>query len=128
MSLADTIIIVVGALVLFGPKKLPELARQLGKIMGELRRASNEFKFQMEEELRASDLANLTRAEARPGAANATSANSQLAALISPDIQAPATGEPVVNRVSVRAQQVGAAADASVPATVPEQAEAAPHA
>ena len=39
------------------PKKLPELARQLGKLMGEFRRASNEFRMQMDEELRISDQA-----------------------------------------------------------------------
>ncbi|HEX4576874.1 MAG TPA: twin-arginine translocase TatA/TatE family subunit, partial [Edaphobacter sp.] len=43
------------ALLLFGPKKLPELARQLGKLMAEFRRASNEFRMQMEEELRIAD-------------------------------------------------------------------------
>jgi len=45
------------ALLLFGPKKLPVLARQLGKWMAEFRRASNEFKMQMEEELRLSEQA-----------------------------------------------------------------------
>jgi sec-independent protein translocase protein TatB len=43
------------ALLLFGPKKLPELARQLGKLMGEFRRASNEFRMQMEDELRLAE-------------------------------------------------------------------------
>jgi len=53
----DYFFIFVLALILFGPKKLPELARQLGKLMGEFRRASNEFKMQMEEELRSSERA-----------------------------------------------------------------------
>lgn len=51
-SLPDSIVIFVLALLLFGPKKLPVLARELGKWIGEFRRASNEFKMQMEEELR----------------------------------------------------------------------------
>ena len=51
-SLGDSAFIFVLALLLFGPKKLPELARQLGKLMGEFRRASNEFRMQMEDELR----------------------------------------------------------------------------
>jgi sec-independent protein translocase protein TatB len=46
------------ALLLFGPKKLPVLARELGKWVGEFRRASNEFKMQMEEELRVSEQAD----------------------------------------------------------------------
>ena len=43
------------AFLLFGPKKLPEIARILGKGMGELRRASNELKFSLEEEIRNLD-------------------------------------------------------------------------
>lgn len=53
----DTTFIVLLALLLFGPKKLPVLARQLGKLMAEFRRASNEFRTQMEEELRISEQA-----------------------------------------------------------------------
>jgi sec-independent protein translocase protein TatB len=56
-SLGDSAFIFILALLLFGPKKLPELARQLGKLMAEFRRASNEFRMQMEEELRISDQA-----------------------------------------------------------------------
>jgi sec-independent protein translocase protein TatB len=52
MSLPDTIFIFALALVIFGPKKLPEIGRQLGKLVLEFRRASNEFKMQIEEELR----------------------------------------------------------------------------
>lgn len=51
----DTIFIFALALVIFGPKKLPEIGRQLGKLVAEFRRASNEFKWQIEEELRAAD-------------------------------------------------------------------------
>src|SRR5277367_3459824 len=54
-SFQDSAVIFFLALLLFGPKKLPELARQLGKLMGEFRRASNEFRMQMEEELRVAD-------------------------------------------------------------------------
>lgn len=53
MSFADPIVIFLLALILFGPKKLPEIGRQVGKLMAEFRRASNEFKAQIDEELRA---------------------------------------------------------------------------
>lgn len=53
MHFGDYIFIVLLALVLFGPKRLPEIARQAGRLMMEFRRASNEFKMQMDEELRA---------------------------------------------------------------------------
>ena len=39
------------AFLLFGPKKLPEIARTLGKGMAELKRASNELKRSLEEEI-----------------------------------------------------------------------------
>ncbi|HEX5235334.1 MAG TPA: twin-arginine translocase TatA/TatE family subunit [Silvibacterium sp.] len=51
MHFADSIVIFLLALILFGPKKLPEIARQIGKLMAEFRRASNEFKSQINEEL-----------------------------------------------------------------------------
>jgi sec-independent protein translocase protein TatB len=54
-SFGDSAFIFILALLLFGPKKLPELARQLGKLMAEFRRASNEFRSQMDEELRLAD-------------------------------------------------------------------------
>jgi TatA/E family protein of Tat protein translocase len=43
------------AFLLFGPKKLPEIARVLGKGLGELRRASNELRNSLEDEIRNLD-------------------------------------------------------------------------
>lgn len=51
MSVPDLIFISALALVVVGPKKLPEVARQLGKFMTEFKRASNEFKNQLETEM-----------------------------------------------------------------------------
>ena len=51
MSFSETIFLFVLALVIFGPKKLPEIARQVGKALNEFRRASNEFKAQIEQEI-----------------------------------------------------------------------------
>jgi sec-independent protein translocase protein TatB len=52
LGMWDSLILMVMALVVFGPRRLPEIARKLGKIMYEVRKASNDFKFEMEEELR----------------------------------------------------------------------------
>jgi sec-independent protein translocase protein TatB len=51
VSFSETIFLFVLALIVFGPKKLPEIARQIGKVMNEFRRASNEFKSQIEQEI-----------------------------------------------------------------------------
>ena len=56
-GIPDTLFLVVLALIVFGPKKLPEISRQVGKLLYEFRKASNDFKFQIEEELRASEQA-----------------------------------------------------------------------
>jgi sec-independent protein translocase protein TatB len=46
------IVLFIVVLVVFGPQKLPELARGLGKIMAEFRKASTDFKSAFEEEMR----------------------------------------------------------------------------
>ena len=76
MSLPDTIFIFALALVIFGPKKLPEIGRQLGKLVLEFRRASNEFKMQIEEELRSGEEADRQKKiAAESAAATATVTN-----------------------------------------------------
>lgn len=52
LSIPHLIIIFIVALVAFGPEKLPELARNLGKVMADLRRASNDLRGNFEEHLR----------------------------------------------------------------------------
>lgn len=39
------------ALILFGPKRLPEMAREVGKFVAEFKRASNDFKYQLQAEI-----------------------------------------------------------------------------
>ncbi len=63
LGMADSLILMVLALVVFGPRKLPQIGRQLGKLMYEFRRASNDFKFQMEEELRLAEDADRRKKE-----------------------------------------------------------------
>ena len=58
MSFSETIFLFFLALIIFGPKKLPEIARQVGKWMNEFRRASNEFKSQIEQEIAHLDVEN----------------------------------------------------------------------
>jgi Tat protein translocase TatB subunit len=58
IGIPDTLLLMLLALVVFGPRRLPEIGRQIGKLMYEFRKVSNEFKYQMEEELRASEEAD----------------------------------------------------------------------
>ena len=55
IGIPDTLFLMLLALVVFGPRRLPEIGRQIGKLMYEFRKVSNDFKYQMEEELRASE-------------------------------------------------------------------------
>ena len=51
LGMPEMIFIFLLALVLFGPRKLPELGRQLGKALAEFKKASNEFRNQLELEM-----------------------------------------------------------------------------
>jgi sec-independent protein translocase protein TatB len=51
MGFSETIFLFFLALLIFGPKKLPEIARQVGKALNEFKRASNEFKAQLASEI-----------------------------------------------------------------------------
>jgi len=63
LGMADSLILMVMALVVFGPRRLPQIGRQIGKLMYEFRKASNDFKFQMEEELRSAEDADRRKAD-----------------------------------------------------------------
>ena len=47
----ELVVILVIALIVFGPRKLPELGRSLGKSLGEFKRASNDLRNTLEEEI-----------------------------------------------------------------------------
>jgi sec-independent protein translocase protein TatB len=51
LGMPEMIFIFLLALVIFGPKKLPELGRQMGKFLAEFKKASNDFKNQLEVEM-----------------------------------------------------------------------------
>jgi Tat protein translocase TatB subunit len=58
MGFSETIFLFFLALLIFGPKKLPEIARQVGKVLNEVKRASNEFKAQITSEVSQLDMEN----------------------------------------------------------------------
>src|SRR5580704_2280310 len=52
LSIPHMIVVFIVVLVVFGPQKLPELAKGLGKLMAEFRKASTDFKSAFENEMR----------------------------------------------------------------------------
>ncbi len=51
------------ALIIFGPKKLPEIGRQIGKALSDFKRYSNDFKYQLESEVRQWEIEETLRKE-----------------------------------------------------------------
>ncbi len=51
LGMTEIVLILVIALIVFGPRKLPELGKSLGKAMGQFRRASEDFKRTWEQEV-----------------------------------------------------------------------------
>ena len=60
IGMPELVIILVIALIIFGPRKLPELGRSLGRSIGEFRRASNELRSTLEEEIRVEEQKSTT--------------------------------------------------------------------
>jgi Tat protein translocase TatB subunit len=59
----ELFLIFVVALIVFGPRKLPEIGKSLGKMMGEFRRASNDFRNTIESEVEAEKIRDSLRIE-----------------------------------------------------------------
>ncbi len=59
LGMPELILIFVVALLLFGPRKMPEIGKSVGRALGEFRRASNEFKRTIEDEVAADDLSDV---------------------------------------------------------------------
>jgi TatA/E family protein of Tat protein translocase len=55
IGMQELIIIFVIALIIFGPRKLPELGKSLGRSISEFKRASNDLRNTLEEEIRVDD-------------------------------------------------------------------------
>jgi sec-independent protein translocase protein TatB len=77
LSMTHMVVLFIVVLVVFGPHKLPELARGLGKLMAEFRKASTDFKSAFETEMR--DIERQALQAERKKAAEATAASAMAA-------------------------------------------------
>ena len=132
------IVVFIVVLVVFGPQKLPELARGLGKLMAEFRKASTDFKTAFEEEMRdlerqavlaqrkkaAEAAAASSSAEPAQSAAPAETTASQAAAE-TPAAEAPVVA-PVPESVARGSEDAGAEAEPAA-ANLQESPQDAPH-
>ena len=57
----EVILLFIAALLLFGPRRLPEIGRTLGKVVADFRRATNEFRANLDREVRMEELKDAIR-------------------------------------------------------------------
>jgi TatA/E family protein of Tat protein translocase len=92
LGFPEMMFIFILALILFGPKKLPEIGRQIGKGLAEFKRASREFQSQIEDEVRNLEFeAEFKNSIAPPSLANTVPSQSAAVTASSPEIAAAAT-------------------------------------
>jgi TatA/E family protein of Tat protein translocase len=91
LSIPHMLVVFVIVLVIFGPQKLPELARSLGKLLAEFRKASSDFKGAFEEEMR--DLERQAREVERKKAADAAAKSADEAPVQEATLATPAGTE-----------------------------------
>ncbi len=71
IGMPELIVIFVIALIVFGPRKLPDLGKSLGKSLAEFKRASNDLRSTLEEEIRIEDPTPKPVRAAKPAATTA---------------------------------------------------------
>jgi sec-independent protein translocase protein TatA len=70
IGMPEMVVIAVIALIIFGPRKLPELGKSLGQSIAEFKRASNELKNTLEDEIRTEELQDARKSAQIPPTAS----------------------------------------------------------
>ena len=95
LGVPELLVIFIVALIVFGPKKLPELGRSLGRGINEFKRASNELKNTLDEEIRAEERRQATPVNEERRQATPVSEESHPATPLPTEVpQAPPTTTP----------------------------------
>jgi len=125
IGIQDSIFLMLLALIVFGPRRLPEIGRQIGKLMYEFRKVSNDFKFQMEEELRTHEEAE--RQKKLQAALPAAVAPAPVAELETAAVETPVAVEEIpVGEVGPEVSAAPAVDTHAAAESAPEVAEASP--
>jgi sec-independent protein translocase protein TatA len=97
LGIPELLLIFIVALIVFGPKKLPEIGRTLGKVIGEFKKATDDFKNTIEREVHVEELKQLattavtvpveeTISRTEPAALAASTEPTALAASTEPEV------------------------------------------
>ena len=97
IGMPELVIILVIALIIFGPRKLPELGRSLGKSIGEFKKASNELRNTLDEEIRAEEHKD-QKAKTEAEQKSALEAANSMRDAITPETPAPGESHETVSR------------------------------
>ena len=92
----EVILLFIAALLLFGPRRLPEIGRTLGKTVADFRRATNDFRANLEREVQMDELKDAIRpiATAPRPEALARGVLSELTAVSPPPVEAAPAAAP----------------------------------
>ena len=85
IGMPEMIVIGIIALLIFGPRKLPELGKSLGKSIAEFKRASNELKNTLEDEIKSEEIQAARKSAEVPPPAQITAAPAAPAAPVHPE-------------------------------------------
>jgi Tat protein translocase TatB subunit len=113
----EILLLLVLALIVFGPRKLPEIGKSMGRMLAEFRRASNDFRRTIEDEVEAEKMRE-AMAEERPAATPALTEpapEAEAAAAPITPLDAPAAPE----TAPAATEEASPAAEPSTPALAP---------
>jgi sec-independent protein translocase protein TatB len=120
------IVVFIVVLVVFGPQKLPELAKGLGKLMAEFRKASTDFKSAFEEEMRDLERQALQaerKKAAEAAAASASAEPTQPATLATPSGAETPSNDSQAGDIQAEARETETPVISPIPESVPRSTE-----
>ena len=85
LGLPELLMIFIVALIVFGPRKLPEIGKTLGKALGEFKKASDDLKNTIEREVHVEELKDLRNLNVMPPPPDTTVSRAEPAAITAGD-------------------------------------------